>query len=79
MLAMEQISTVRDLIDIWPSRKDLAGDIGASVARVHKWAQAGAIPARFHQLLLDAAVRRGLPVTAEIIVRIHAPREGAAA
>lgn len=69
---MDEISTVRAVIDLWPSRKALAEAVGASVAAVHKWAQAGAIPARFHQSVIDAGQAQGLPLTAEMMVRLHA-------
>lgn len=74
---MEQISTVRDLIDLWPSRRQLAADVGATEARVHKWAQTGSIPPKYHLSLVEAGRARGLPVSADLVVRIHAPRPAA--
>ena len=75
---MEKSSTVRDLIDLWPTRAVLADDImrqmhwmKVTAAQVHKWAQAQSIPARYHQAILLSAVERDLPVTAESIVRAH--------
>lgn len=76
---MEKISTVSDLIALWPRRADLASDITqalggrstVSVDVVHKWARSGSIPARFHFALLSAARDRGFEVTAELIVRVH--------
>ncbi len=77
---MEQIFTVRELIDCWPTRRELAADIGAPTDRVHKWAQSGSIPARYHARVLAAAQRRGFAVTAERIIQMHgvAPTENAA-
>lgn len=69
---MEQISTPRDLVSLWPSRAEFADDLGVSVERVHKWAQQGGIRAEFFQSILAAAVRRGLAVTAEDLCRIAA-------
>ncbi len=69
---MEQISSVRHLIDLWPARKDLALACGVPVARVHKWAEAGSIPARYHFAVLSSAQSCGFPVTADLLVRLHA-------
>lgn len=68
---MIEISSIRALIDAWPSRAALASEIDVSTARVHKWAKHGAIPARFHARILRAAVPRGFAVTAEDLVRLH--------
>lgn len=69
---MEQISTPRQLIMLWPSRADFAADLNVSVDRVHKWAQLGGIRAEFFQPILEASERRGLGVTAEDLCRIAA-------
>lgn len=66
-------TTVRELIDLWPSRRELADDIGTTVERVQKWARFQSIPAKYHLAVLEAAERRGLAVTADLIVRLHAP------
>lgn len=76
---MNSIATIKDLIDLWPARRDLAADIGVSLDRVHKWAQAQSIPARFHRRVLESAAVRGFSVTADDLVRLHdQPNEDAA-
>jgi hypothetical protein len=77
-LHMEKTSTVKDLIDLWPTRAALADDVTrqmdwlkVTAAQVHKWAQAQSIPARYHQAILLSAAERGLAVTAETIVLAH--------
>lgn len=77
-VGMEKISTIRDLIDLWPRRADLASDLSALMAprcvsaeRIHKWAATGSIPAGYHAAVITAAVHRGFGVTAETIVRLH--------
>lgn len=65
------IQDVRGLIDLWPTRRELADEVFTTVDRVHKWAQSGAIPARFHARFLRAADLRGFDVTAEVLVRLH--------
>ena len=83
---MEKISSVRDLINLWPRRADLASECQAhapgqsvTVARVHKWAENDAIPAKYHLAVLAAAQARAFPVTADLIVRLHAPASRSAA
>jgi hypothetical protein len=69
---MSNIQTIKALIDLWPSRAELAGDLDTSVDRVHKWAKpGGSIPAWFHADLLRAASARGFTVSADDLVRLH--------
>lgn len=79
---MSQIQTVRDLVNLWPTRADLAVDmsqqcsaLSVSPHQVHKWAEKGSIPAKYHFRLLTAAQKRSLPVTADLLVRLHAAGE----
>ncbi len=80
---MDTISSIRDLIGLWPTRASLADDLRAlspgidvTTARVHKWAENGAIPARYQLPVLMAGRRRGFDLSAELILRLHAPRSG---
>ncbi len=82
---MEKTSTVRDLIDLWPTRAALAEDISArcedrpaTPAQVHKWAASGSIPSRFHWAVVQSGLARGFDVSADLIVQLHAPQKGAA-
>jgi hypothetical protein len=81
---MRQPNTIKELIDLWATRKDLADDISflgdaVTVERVHKWAQSGAIPARYHLAVISAAERRGFPVCALDLAVLHATDRGRAA
>jgi hypothetical protein len=76
---MEPITTIKQLIDLWPARRVLAEELATTKDRVDKWAQSGSIPARFHGPLLRAAARRGFSVTADDMVRLHDGPEGEAA
>src|SRR5690606_34334009 len=69
-------NSVRELIALWPSRKDLMEDLERqgfvmTLDRVHKWAQQGSIAARYHQAIVNAASWRLLPVTASAIAMLH--------
>ena len=80
MLLMEHISTIRDLIGLWPARRDLAEEIAESVGedvgklteRINGWVRANSMPAKYHHAVIAAAQARDLAVTAELVVRLHA-------
>jgi len=67
-----EIQTTKDLIDMWPSRRALADEVGVSADRVHKWALSNAIPSGFHAWVIQLGVARGFPVDADLIVKLHA-------
>lgn len=77
LVGMEQISTIRALIGLWPSRSVFADALGVPVERVHKWAAANAIPAKYHLAVLRSAAGLGLAVSADLIVRLHAQDDAA--
>lgn len=81
MLAAMRPTTIRDLINLWPSRAMLAADLTAGLpgrtvtaGQVHKWAAHGSIPPRYHAALICAGQARGLSVDAALVVQLHAPR-----
>ncbi|KII11384.1 hypothetical protein [Phaeobacter sp. S60] len=59
---MENIASFKDIIDLWPSRKELAEDVGASLMAVHHWHGRDRIPAEYDAKLLDAACARNIPL-----------------
>ncbi|MCB1401266.1 MAG: hypothetical protein KDJ82_16230 [Rhodobacteraceae bacterium] len=82
---MNAIHSIRDLVNLWPTRAALAADINAaapslnvSTAQVHKWAEKGSIPARYQYPILQSAARRGFDVSADLLVRLQSPAEDAA-
>ena len=83
---MENILCTRDLINLWPTRKALAEDMNrmtptqpVSVAQCHKWSETQSIPAKHHYTLIQCGQARGFPITAELLVQLHAPSERGAA
>ena len=77
---MAEISSVRDLVNLWPTRSELAQDLMSTcsslkvtTAQVHKWAEKGSIPPKYQHSILVAGRRRGFDITAELIVSLHAP------
>lgn len=80
---MAEILSIRDLINLWDRRAELALDLqklGVPVTthQVHKWAEKSSIPSKYHGGVLTAGRARGYPVTAELIIALHAPSEDAA-
>lgn len=79
---MDSTLTVRDIIDLWPSRAALAEDIHAAddpvtLQTVHKWVQRNSIPSRYHAILLRAAPQRAIDLTADVLVAAHERRRAA--
>ncbi|MGB1389258.1 MAG: hypothetical protein ACPG61_10265 [Paracoccaceae bacterium] len=48
-------------------------DIELTIHQVNKWGEKGAILAKYQHAVLLAAQYRGFPVTADLIVALHAP------
>jgi len=76
----EAVSSIRDLVNLWPTRASLVEDIRrfspglkVNTPQVHKWAANGTIPARYHFPVLTAGRYRGFSIDAELMVRLHAP------
>ncbi len=82
---MDEITDIRSLVNLWPTRAALAEDLmrccpslTVSTGQVHKWAEKGSIPNKYHHPLLVSARVRGFEVTADLIVALHAPGRCAA-
>lgn len=72
-------SQIKTMIDEWPTRRAFSDAVGANIALVHKWADAGRIPARWQASVVAAAQSRGLDyVTAEWMLDAHAVPQDAA-
>ena len=69
---MDKLDCIKNLIDMWPSRRVLADEVGVNTDRVHKWALNNAIPAGFHARVIERGVARGFPIDADLIVQLHA-------
>jgi len=55
---------MKRITHIWPSAKDLAGDLGLPYPTVASWGQRGIPPRRFGEII-EAARRRGFVLTFE--------------
>lgn len=81
---MNEVPSIRDLVNLWPSRAALVDEMSrvpprraVSIHQVNKWAVTGSIPAKYHYQLVQAAEARRLPVTADVLVRLHAAEDAA--
>lgn len=61
------------IIARWPSRAELARDVGVTSYAVHNWARRR-IPGGYDLALLEAAHRRGIPLTLEELAHARAAR-----
>lgn len=82
---MNSLTSVRDLINLWPTRAELQSDLKAafpqlsvSVTQVHKWAEKQSIPARYQHPILHVAKARGFDVSADLLLELHAASRTAA-
>ncbi|MEY8117628.1 hypothetical protein AB9F26_05075 [Falsihalocynthiibacter sp. BN13B15] len=67
---MDDFSTFRDLIALWPSRAAFAEDVSVSLGRVHKWAQKNSIPAPYLSIILTAGKNRRFDISADLLLRL---------
>lgn len=66
------VNSVADVIDLWPSAEAFGDDIGLKWpghGRVMK--VRGRIPSKHWPRVVEQAARRGLPVTEDLLRRIH--------
>jgi len=66
------VVSFRSIIDLWPSADAMAGEIGAGVAAVRKWAQRDRIPAEWWSAVLAAPRVRKARITAELMAKLAA-------
>ena len=64
----QQHITAREIVDRWPSRKELASDLSAETVTVHRWVQRNSIPGWYDARILNAAKTRGIKLTADELV-----------
>lgn len=69
------MTSVADLIDLWPIKKVLAVDLGVQSSHIRMMQHRGAIAVRYYQRMVASARRLGIPgVSIETIVDAHTPQ-----
>ena len=63
---------VRDIIERWPSRADLADDIGERYNTVTLWVFKDSIPGKYDVKLMAAARKRGVFLSYEELAQLRA-------
>ncbi len=67
--------TFADIVGLWPTPAEFAGDLGIAVERARKWASRNSIPGEWFMAVSDAASRRGFKsVSPELLSKIAASR-----
>jgi hypothetical protein len=72
---MANFSDFRDVIDAWPSRRELAREVGVSLHLVNKWYEKDSVRGIYFAAIIQASERchgPGERVTAEVLVRLAA-------
>jgi len=64
-----------NIIGRWPSREELAADVGKNVAAIRMWCHRNSISGKFDVKLVAAAKRRGIYLTYEELAQARAPAE----
>lgn len=68
---MNTSDSYTSIIDLWPSYKVLADDIGEKYGTVKQWANRNSIHSKYWKQIVDAAELRGIKgVTYETLVKI---------
>ena len=62
----------QEIIKLWPSRNDLARDLGVERITVHQWHRRQNIPGTMDVKLIAAANRRSIPLTYEMLAKARA-------
>ncbi len=66
------MKTPRDILDMWPSRAELARDLDEASVTVRQWGRNNSIPGKADVGLVSAAKRRGFMLTFEMLARSRA-------
>ena len=64
--------TAKDILDLWPTRADVARDISYPDVTVRAWGNRDSIPGVADVALVNAAKRRGFTLTFEMLARSRA-------
>ncbi len=67
-----EMKTARDILDLWPTRAEVARDIGYPDVTVRAWGNRNRIASAADVALVNAAKRRGFDLTFEELARSRA-------
>lgn len=73
---MSNPRNVRELFALWPSREDVAKQLGVSYFTIASWIRRDAVPRDRWKALLRAARNRNIPLDAQTLALIAGPSPG---
>lgn len=65
------MQVIQDIFGIWPSLRQMAGDIGEIEDTVYRWKRSGRIPERVWPLVIEKAAKRETLVTAAQLMSLN--------
>ena len=68
------MNSFRDIIDLWPSIRDFANEIGVRYGTAQVMRYRNQLKDEHWQAVVSAAAKRGLPVTLDMLASIAAAR-----
>lgn len=71
---MSGMDSFRDVIDKWPSRDEMADDLGEKVGTIHKWYARDRIPSEKWSALVEAGKKRRIKITIQQFAAISSRR-----
>jgi hypothetical protein len=74
MPATHDISAIEDVFSIWNSDAEMFRDVGVPYDRGAKWAQRLRIPPEAFPAVIEAAERKGVNLSIELLTRLNTPR-----
>lgn len=60
----------KEVIGLWPSPAELAGDVGEKADTVRKWKERGSIPSDCWVDLVAAAEKRNFPLNVQLLASL---------
>ncbi len=66
------MKTARDILDLWPTRAELAREINEAPVTVRQWGRNNSIPGKADVALVTSAMGRGIALTYEDLARSRA-------
>lgn len=66
------MNSFRSIIELWPTRDELAGEIGATPSQVSKWWQRDSIPSEWWAALLSTSKAQVANVSADTLTALAA-------
>ena len=74
-IGMADLTSFREIIELWSSREAMASDLAVRASTVSKWWQRGSIPAERWSAVLETNVAKSSGLTADTLTALAAREE----